>query len=160
MDNEYKISIEPRYVNSQGSFKNGLILLYDNLDKLWVFLDKKGNVVIKCDYQMVGTFHEGLALVKNNDNLYGYIDENGKEVIKCQYKVAGDFHEGLAVVANDDDLYGYIDFTGNIVIPCKYVSAFDFHEGLARVSKRGRVGFVNQNRVGFVKFVNMEKYTE
>lgn len=66
----------------------------------WLFLDKNGNVKIKCSktYTEVYPFHSGRARVSLNRYFYGYIDQAGTEVIPCELYGADDFDRGFAIV--------------------------------------------------------------
>jgi WG containing repeat len=66
----------------------------------FVYIDKKGAIVLFTDFFYAGPFREGLAVVyDDNKNKRGYIDKSGKEVIPLKYNLASDFSEGLACVA-------------------------------------------------------------
>lgn len=96
-------------------------------------------------YKYIGTFSEGLALVRNTNGLFGYINKKGKEVIPCKYPDAVDFSEGLAIVSNAEGLKGYIDSEGKEVIPCQYTDVTQFKEGLASVEiARGNVIYIDK----------------
>ncbi len=104
------------------------------------FIDKTGNLVIPCKWEVVGDFHEGLASVRNSNGNWGYIDKTGKLVIPCKWEVAYEFSEGLAVVQDSNGKCGYIDKTGNLVIPCKWEAAGYRHDDLFCVTKTGKRG--------------------
>lgn len=112
-----------------------------------LLLDEKGKVVKELEYQFVGNFSEGLALVRPKSKLglpvaemafgdegMGYIDTSGNLVIPCKYKRASEFSEGLASVSTTEKNKAYIDKKGNEVIKLKedWVCG-DFSEGLATV---------------------------
>ena len=84
------------------------------------------------EYDYVGYFYEGLALVSKSW-YYGYVDEYDNEVIECKYLRASDFHDGLAAVSEDLEKFGYIDHQGNWVIEPILDSAGDFKDGKAKV---------------------------
>lgn len=90
-------------------------------------------------YNELGTFSEGLALVRRNGK-WGYIDIEGNEVIPCKFdgeEYGGrghDFSDGLAVVVKNGK-HGYIDKKGEIVINADYDEAGDFSEGIACVQE-------------------------
>ena len=66
----------------------------------FVYIDKKGAIVLFTKHFCAGPFREGLAIVYDvKKNKWGYIDKSGKEVIPLQYDLASDFSEGLARVA-------------------------------------------------------------
>lgn len=97
------------------------------------FMNKKGEIVIKPEYDSVYGFNEGIALAEK-EGKWGYIDRNGKVLIPFEYEWADQFSEGLAGVKKDGK-FGYIDKTGEVAIP--FGLEFDyidiFQEGLARV---------------------------
>ena len=95
------------------------------------------------DYDYVGEFHEGLAIVQKYDKC-GFIDKTGNEVIKTEYNYANDFHEDLAIVTKNYKS-SFIEKTGNEVINMEYNYANDFHEGFARVVKNGKCGLIDKN---------------
>ena len=47
-------------------------------DKLWNFIDKKGNILSKEWFEWIGDFDDGFALVQREDKLYNLIDTKGK----------------------------------------------------------------------------------
>ena len=110
------------------------------------------------EYDYVGEFREGLALVRNNiapieKRRLGFIDKTGRLVIplelydgpeelptaRMQYR----FNEGLSAVLKGDRC-GFMDKTGEIVIPAEYDSVSFFSEGLAAVNKGGKWGYINK----------------
>lgn len=126
------------------------------------FINKKGEEVIKPQYDYVGEFVEGLAPVKINMN-WGYIDNVGKIIIPVQYAHANTFSEGLALVLKNNK-WGYIDKTGKYIIKpifeidpfeqyafyediSKTYSPFEsrtFNEGLASANRNGLWGYINK----------------
>ena len=66
----------------------------------FVFIDKKGSIVLSTNFAYAGPFRQGVALVYDaGTNKWGYIDKSGKVIIPVQYDLAGDFSEGLAYTA-------------------------------------------------------------
>jgi hypothetical protein len=66
----------------------------------FVYIDKKGAIILFTKHFYAGPFRDGLAVVYDaNKKKRGYIDKSGKEVIPLQYDIASDFSEGLACVA-------------------------------------------------------------
>jgi len=153
--------------------------LYDPLDRMsngfwkaakddkYDLFDKNGNLISDSQYDYIGDFHEGLALVhkklSNNrikrtvdgitteypDARAGYIDETGKLVIPLQYDVdSEEFESGLAVVAKDGKR-GVIDKAGKTVIPFQYdhisrkIYARDAASGYMAVSKNRKYGVID-----------------
>lgn len=151
-DNEYFIDKEGNTVislqqyESVSSFSEGLASVMIN--HKYGFIDKKGNLVIPIQFDMVGDFHEGLAVFGNGDwdnRMYGYIDKKGKIVISPQFKEADDFNEGLAPVWSSNDLAGYIDKDGKLAIPYQFENANVFKGGWAPVRTNGKWGLIDKN---------------
>ena len=82
------------------------------LDGKWGYVDARGNVVIRPEFDSAARFAEGLARVSlakkitietqfasNSEadrHTYGWVDEHGQVVIKPAFERAGDFSDGLA----------------------------------------------------------------
>ena len=108
------------------------LIPYEQNDK-WGFINSKGEIVIKPQFDEVNPFSEGLARVEINLK-NGFIDTSGKFVIEPQYYIAFSFSEGVAAVSIEPPgTWGYIDHKGNFVIPPKFQWAGNFSEGIAEV---------------------------
>lgn len=88
------------------------------------FIDRTGKIVIDPEFNAVGDFNEGLAMVLLPGDAYrfGFIDKGGNVLIKTSYHLVSDFNNGLAEVqelAPNDNIvnikYGYIDKTGKVL---------------------------------------------
>lgn len=100
-----------------GSLHNGLADFRIN-DKVG-FINIKGEVIIKPQFDWADEFSEGFCVVRNDNGKLGsgkngYIDTTGKLVIDFKFKNAGKFENGKAKVQIDKD-FVYIDKTGNII---------------------------------------------
>ena len=79
------------------------------------------------EYDRVGEFSEGLALIEQNGK-YGYIDTQGNIVIVPQYDEAGNFSEGLVAVVSDGKSF-FINGAGKAAIALKDYDAYtDYRE--------------------------------
>lgn len=108
----------------------------DPTTRLSGLMDKHGNILIPCKYQIIWSFNEhGLAKVRNAQHREGYVDSTGNEIIEVKYQSVEHFSEGL-VNARIDDKRGFLNANGEVVIPFIYTHAFWFVEGLTRVSKK------------------------
>ncbi len=110
------------------------------------FINKKGSMLIKYNYDDTTVFREGLAAAcihgkDENEMKYGFINKQGKFVIKPKFNFVWSFHEGLAVF-QEDFLYGFINKKGEIVIKPQFTNVDSFSEGLARVQKNNKWGFI------------------
>ena len=106
-------------------------------------IDGRGNVIVPLEYDYIGSFSEGLAVVvkttgKTSDQRWdnrkcGYIDLDGKVVIPLKFKIAREFSEGLAAVKNENYKVGYINKQGKLVIPHRFIDGGKFKKGRAVV---------------------------
>ena len=96
-------------------------------DKIWHFIDRKGNSVSKLKgLDFVSILSGGVALANtggywdDRNFIYGgtwkYIDRNGNIVLSPEMSAASDFHDGLACIGISmvDPGDGYIDKQGNV----------------------------------------------
>jgi hypothetical protein len=61
------------------------------------YIDNKGNVIIKPQFELALDFREGLAAVRKNVKM-GYISKRGELVIEPKFYEAGSFSEGIAAI--------------------------------------------------------------
>jgi len=109
-------------------------------DHICSHIDKMGNTPFQVHFEIVGSFHAGLASAKKGSK-WGFLGKNGEIVIPFSYDCVYYFSEGLAAV-NINDNGGYIDKTGNVVIPLEYNCVYPISEGLAVVSTDGKWGIL------------------
>ncbi|MEH2462305.1 WG repeat-containing protein [Nostoc sp.] len=90
-------------------------------DGKWTYIDKKGIVQFRPQFDQAYPFSEGLAPVKLGEQ-WMYIDKYGTPIptISKDFKEITYFSEGLAAVKNKEDKWGYIDNQGNIIIEPKF----------------------------------------
>ena len=98
----------------------------------WGLDDILGDEILPCEWDYIGEFHEGLAVVSNNGKGAGYINVRGEIVISCIWNLAMDFENGHAVVSNNENKYGIINRKGEIVIPCEWRFITPFQNGIAK----------------------------
>ena len=125
INREGKLVIPLKY-NSAESFSKGKTLVRYANKNMYISVAGK-------EYEQIGDFLEGLAVVKSNGK-YGFIDKTGKEVISLKYDEVENFREGLAKVVLNKKI-GYINKIERIVIPIKYDVAYR-EEGIIK----GRIG--------------------
>lgn len=103
----------------------------------WGFMDRRGHVVIRPQFESVGDFFDGLALVGKEDK-YCFIDESGRTVIPCRFDAAGRFSQGLAPV-RIGRLWGYINRLGQFVVQPRFQGAAEFRDGMGRIEIWARI---------------------
>jgi len=108
------------------------------------------------EYDLIGHFQEGLALVRHSlkESKHGFIDKTGNVAIQIKMSngFSPGFNEGLSPIF-DGEQCGFMDKTGAIVIPPEYEAVSRFSEGLAAVQKSGKWGFINKNGETVISFV-------
>lgn len=105
-------------------------------------LDVQGEWIVPFEYDFIGKFYEGVALVKDGEN-FSYIDDSGRLVISGDFQDARDFSESMAAVQSDNK-WGYINLSGEMIIPYRYEECYPFSENLAAVKEDGRWGFIDK----------------
>jgi len=151
IDREGRVVIPFQYEEAE-PFQEGrahVVLEYDDPDNLVgpkrACIDANGTIIFKSDWQYIGQFTSGLAVVGDANSKVGMINRDGEVVIPVKFDGLGTLKEGLAPVRIGAK-YGFIDKTGRLVIPAKYARAFDFHEGLASVSSDKKMyGFIDRS---------------
>lgn len=93
----------------------------------WGFIDTAGNCVIAPQFNEVGHFHDGLAVVKFKHGHLAYIDQLGKIQLDENYDVATRFHDGVAIIVNDQGTY-VMDKTGKHLFDATGIKSYS--EGL------------------------------
>jgi len=86
----------------------------DTIGKKCGYKNKKGQVVIKPQFEDAHKFSEELARVQLKGK-WGYIDRNGDFVIKPRWTRAFNFNNGQAEVSTSEGEIYFIDKTGKIV---------------------------------------------
>lgn len=117
-------------------------LLPKKQNEKYGYVNMKGEIVIRPQFDLATEFFEGVAAVNTNGK-WGYIDKTGKTVINPQFDFAAKFSEGLAAVMNGHE-WGYIDNTGMLVIDLKFDFALPFSNGLGIVKVGKKWGCVDK----------------
>ncbi|HEX3253432.1 MAG TPA: WG repeat-containing protein [Pyrinomonadaceae bacterium] len=119
VDKTGELKLIPRFKRAEkdcaavwGSFDSGLSRWM--IGDKYGFINTRGDVVIKPEFDLTFDFAEGMAFVKKNGK-YGFVDQTGKLAIEPQFYFARDFRNGLAKVGFAPDGWGYIDKSGHFV---------------------------------------------
>lgn len=126
----------------QSNFQSESVGLFPvEVDGLYGYIDRDGEMVINPQFDDALAFTEGLAPVQVGDR-WGYINHSGDTVISPQFNEAESFSEELAAVLVGDR-WGYIDPTGNMIINPQFNNVESFSEGLAAVLVGNRYGYID-----------------
>ena len=133
-----KLVLQMKYSSLRDEFHEGLIAVMSE-NQTWGFVDQDENVVIPYQYEMAGSFSEGLATVYQ-DGKVGFIDKTGGVVVPLQYDDAEDFSRGLAVVEMNEKR-GLVDKNGKVILPCQYSYIAYYGDSMIQAGKRNRDQF-------------------
>ena len=125
------------------------------------FIDDMGNIVVEPQFDDVGPFSDGLAVVKVSGK-YGFIDNTGKLVVAPKFDDAVPCREGLCGVQINGK-WGSVDTKGRMVIEPRFsYTPAPFFDGLARVAVDGTYGFVDKTGKEIIepKFDNVSLFFE
>jgi len=114
-DDKGNIAIKPQYDKAE-NFSEGLaaVMIEENYNKKWGFIDTKGKMVIPTTYKLKpGRFKEGLAAVRIGDNESDYemtyIDKTGKRMMEPKRWNLNEFNNGFAWVGTGCEKLYVID---------------------------------------------------
>jgi hypothetical protein len=134
----------------------GLTALVFGADK-WGFIDTSGKTVIRPQFEDIGWFHGGRAIVNLGGGIV-FIDRKGEVVARPAYargsgkSKPGAKHDYMFVFALSDGLAeartaentGYVNDSGRTVIEPRFLSGGDFNDGLAPVLTSEHWGYIDR----------------
>lgn len=133
--------------DSSVDYNLSLIPFQEKEDGDWGFINLKGEVIIKPDYEnRPSIFRNGYSLVKTRKGFYDYINTDGK-LMEQELKNASIFNEGLACVVEENQPISYLNTDMKIVFTLdkEIELAGLFSQGLAKVKKSdGKWGFIDK----------------
>lgn len=112
----------------------------------WGMVNKKGEVVIPIDYDLVQFLGEDRYKTRRR-GLERMVNASNRPVGTELYSDISEFSEGLSRVAkkiNGEFKFGYINKNSELIIPFIFDQASSFENGKAKVRKDGKWGLVNQ----------------
>ncbi len=112
----------------------------------WGYINSDGQTVIKCQFDGVGEFSDGLASILI-DTVWGFIDSTGKIVIEPKYYRVGQFSDGLCNVTIQKDTFfqnAFIRTDGSIAFFTDYKNVGTFYNGRAEVEINEEVCYLNK----------------
>lgn len=82
------------------------------------FVDSMGNEVVKCTFDNVLPFNNGVAIVSKSEK-FGMLDANGTLILPVKYSQISLWSEGIYLIKSGKKM-GLCDLKGNILLPVKY----------------------------------------
>lgn len=148
-------------------------------EELFGYINEKGELRLKIEYETATAFQEGLAVVSKNDSVF-YINKENSRAFDSYYEEAFSFRNGLAPVKKNgvgllinrqgqtvqtfeeineisDDIYimrtggkyGAMDAYGKILFEPQFDKIGDFKNGAAYYSNEGKYGFLTKQGLVF-----------
>ena len=142
------IPIEHSKYGSGGEpFHDGLALVYDSANAYYGYIDKTGKMVLPYQYTEAASFKNGFGFVVLG-NRWTIIDTTGRELIPQSYLLISDYTTEERIssevfTVSGPNGWGFVNRAGQIVSE-GYEHADPFSDGMARVSKDGKIGYVNE----------------
>lgn len=143
-------------------------------EELFGYINDKGELRLKIEYESASDFQEGLAVVSKNDSVF-YINKENSRAFDSYYEEAFSFRNGLAPVKKNgsgilinrqgqtvltfeeineisDDIYiirsagkyGALDAYGKTLFEPQFDKIGDFKNGAAYYSNEGKYGFLTK----------------
>lgn len=101
-----------------------------------VYSISKNKVILPIEYEWIGTFTEGYAIVQKGNGGYSFIDEYCKLIGTKNFDSVKPFNGGYAAVKKGKT-WGFINTKGGYVIESIYTNVESFSEGVAVVQDNG-----------------------
>ncbi|MDR3616381.1 MAG: WG repeat-containing protein [Candidatus Obscuribacterales bacterium] len=134
-------------VRNGDKFSDGLLPV--EIEKKIGYIDTRGTLIIKKQFDNGFSFKDGLACVvkrSRTGQLCGYIDKTGTIVIPYTYGSPRDFQNERALVSLPNGRTGFIDKAGKVVVSAPYRTNYHkFSEGMATFENRDGAGFIDKN---------------
>lgn len=124
----------------------------------WAGLSSDGKTLFTVDYDEMGTFNSGYAIVANytnkqvKDKVFGFVDKTGKLIVPMEYIDALPFSEDMAYVMKEGKrgyLSNKLDRTGTLEMAITLKSdkvGYNFSEGFAAISNdEFAVGYIDKD---------------
>lgn len=160
LNKDNKVVISPTFCHAERFSQNRSIVMND--EERFGVISRKGDVLVKCQYDEIKDYSCGLAAFKSN--LFGYLNYDGSIKIEAQFVEAGQFKEGLAKVLKQGRKHKcFIDFSGEEKFKTiKFERVSDFSDGFAAVEKDGLYGYIDYEGeiVVSLKYIDAGPFSE
>lgn len=156
MDETGKIIIAPKFDYASNFSDNLAAVIYNKVIRGYV--DRQGNIVLKCNYRNFGDFINGVArisLAKGTDeNKITYMDKDGKILTPKVFSFGYDFSENYALVLKRGIIapiinlnlkkWSYINTECEFATDMEFDSAKSFYNGFACVENNEKWGIIDK----------------
>lgn len=107
------------------NYEGEQIFVVQTPDNKYGILNKKGEVVLPCEYGVIDHFDQGVATlleIGKGAKKVGLVNVEGRIVLPFAYDGIQLTGEGI-VRLQSDSKYGFADLNGNVLMPCTYSEA-------------------------------------
>lgn len=113
-----------------------------NKDWDYGYVDKKGQIIIGCQFDNAEPFKDGKAIVQKGD-MYGVIDKEGKFIINPQFKKM--IYDNGGYVVSIGDKYGWCNNKGKLIINPQFDAFLPYKNNkFTAVMSNSKVGFIDK----------------
>ncbi|HEB7544385.1 TPA: WG repeat-containing protein, partial [Campylobacter coli] len=120
-------------------FKEGFAAI--KLNEKWGYIDKKGKMHVKPEFDFVSGFINGFSEVKLNDK-WGLIDTKGEFFLKPEFDNVKQL--GNAILTKKDGKYGIASFNGKFLEPQFDYIQKSYNQKIFLVEKDSKIGLVSK----------------
>ncbi len=117
--------------------------LKENSAGYTAYINKEDKIVIKGEFNELGCFTHGMAIVSDKNVKFGVIDKMGNIVVPLDYDEAKILNENLIMVRKDHK-EGVCHKNGKIILDCQWKIG-DVKEGLISFCDDKNIGFIDEN---------------
>ena len=143
-----QLLFEPKFQNIDFNSENDMFpasYVDEDINIKYVFINKKGEIVLNTDYTGISSFHNGLATVSNLGK-YGIIASNGMEIVPPIYdEVYGLDEQGDTFQVCLKSKWGIVDKTQKEILKCEYDIIETYNNNIYKISKDGKWGLFNKS---------------
>lgn len=108
------------------------------------YIDKEDKIVIKGEFNELGPFEHGMAIVSGKNFKFGAIDKMGNIVVPLDYDDAKILNENLIMVSKGYHKEGVCHKNGKMVLDCQWEIG-DVKEGRISFCADKNIGFIDEN---------------
>ena len=134
--------------NSARSFVNGYAGV--KMGGKWGFINRKGEIVVKCVYDKIKDFSEDVVAVEKSE-VWGVVDNKGMHVLNFWFAFIGPCRNGIIRARDANDEFFFYNKQGDRQMAESFKYARDFSDGMAAVKENGLWGYINTDGEMIIK---------
>lgn len=139
--NQNIVPIQYNGIERMPNSNDSLFLISEDLNEKG-YTDRKGNIVLNIDYDLIQNESEGIVPVKKNGK-WGFVSIHDQRVSELIYDDVHEFSDSICAVKLNKK-WGFIDYNFKLVIPNKFESISNFSHQLAFVKEQNHFEIINK----------------